>query len=363
MDKDQSAIIVGASLSGLMSALALARVGCKSIVFERFADKPRSGAVLQVDRGQADQNEISKYLRKVAANGNQAPEAWEMIRARLLIECRRSDKIELRFDSAIESVGQNESSAWVMTKSGEKISSDFVVGADGYASVVRRHVSPAHSESKFAGYMIWVSIVNESEIPAEYRPGRNFPSVSMPDGIGDFLLGTLISSENGSTAMGSRRLGWAWYDNTRNELLREQGCISNRKVYHSMRGRDVPDRTLEELRREAKERWPQPWLAATLRSIETRNITGIPIAEFSPERIVKDRIVLVGDAAHLPTPLTASGFNASLQDAAELAVSLRQLDSGLNITDCLKIFGERRLPHARQIVEGGRSFSRSFGRT
>ncbi|MBT2700862.1 FAD-dependent monooxygenase [Bacillus sp. ISL-40] len=58
--------------------------------------------------------------------------------------------------------------------------------------------------------------------------------------------------------------------------------------------------------------WAQPWLDATLHSIKTRNLTGTPNAEYVPDNLVKGRIAIVGDAVHLPAPLTASGFNASL---------------------------------------------------
>jgi heterodisulfide reductase subunit A-like polyferredoxin len=49
-----SAIIVGASLSGLMTGIALSRAGVQVTILERAGAKPRSGAVLQVDSGEID---------------------------------------------------------------------------------------------------------------------------------------------------------------------------------------------------------------------------------------------------------------------------------------------------------------------
>ncbi|GAA4431613.1 hypothetical protein GCM10023188_19330 [Pontibacter saemangeumensis] len=161
-------------------------------------------------------------------------------------------------------------------------------------------------------------MVEEQHIPKQYRLGPN-PGVTMPNGMGDFLLGSVVAGADGSRTVGQRRLGWAWYDNTENDLLRQLGCVKGNVVQHSLRGADIPTETLDNLSNKANQRWPQPWLAAIQHSIRTRNLVATPIAEYVPEVLVKERIALVGDAAHLPTPLTASGFNASLEDAATLA--------------------------------------------
>jgi len=44
-----------------------------------------------------------------------------------------------------------------------------------------------------------------------------------------------------------------------------------------------------------------------------------PIAEYVPDRLVNGRLALVGDAAHVPTPMTGCGFSASLDDAEAIA--------------------------------------------
>ncbi|MFB3167238.1 FAD-dependent monooxygenase [Neobacillus sp. 179-C4.2 HS] len=81
-----------------------------------------------------------------------------------------------------------------------------------------------------------------------------------------------------------------------------------------------------------------------------------------PENLVKGRIAIVGDAAHLPTPLTASGFNASLQDASTLAECVAKGIQGTGATEALLEYESLRLKNARQIVQSGQSFSQSFGR-
>jgi 2-polyprenyl-6-methoxyphenol hydroxylase-like FAD-dependent oxidoreductase len=353
-------IIVGASLSGLMTGIALANVGLKVTILDRASNERRSGAVLQVDSRESDISATAKYLRRLASGGIKSVEAWSSIESRLRKEAQSNPQIEIRFNTRIQAVKQDDEAALVISDKGETFSGDILVGADGYRSIVRRHVAYHHPDATFAGYLIWVALVDEQNIPKQYRLGPN-PGVAMPNGIGDFLLGSVVASDDGFSTIGQRRLGWAWYDNTENDLLRQLGCVKGNVVQHSLRGADIPTETLDNLSKKARQRWSQPWLAAIQHSIQTRNLIATPIAEYVPEVLVKGRIALVGDAAHLPTPLTASGFNASLEDAATLADCVAKEIQRGDVVEALLQYQSRRLKVARQIVQSGQGFSRSFG--
>ncbi|WP_160726102.1 FAD-dependent monooxygenase [Bacillus sp. USDA818B3_A] len=357
-----SAVVVGASLSGLMTGIALSKAGLKVTILERAGAKPRSGAVLQVDSGEIDRTKTAKFLRELASGGIRSAEAWSSIQFRLRKEVEADSRIDLRYDARVQTVNQDDNSAWVVTDKGETFHGDILIGADGHRSIMRHYVSPHKPNATFAGYLIWVAIVDEKDIPEKHRPSLNAPKFTMPDGIGDFLLGSIIAGADGSTALGDRRLGWAWYDNTQNDLLRRLGCVEGDVVQHSLHAPDIPEQTLIELAEKASNRWAQPWLDAILHSIQTRNLIGTPIAEYVPENLVKGRIAIVGDAAHLPTPLTASGFNASLQDASTLAECIVKGIQGTGASEALLEYESLRLKNARQIVQSGQSFSQSFGR-
>jgi hypothetical protein len=280
-------IIVGASLSGLMTGIALANAGLKATILERASDERRSGAALQVDSGERDISATAKYLRRLASGGIKSVEAWSSIETRLRNEALTNPQIDLRFNTRIEAVKQDDEAAWVISDKGETFSGDILIGADGYRSIVRREVASHHPDATFAGYLIWVAMVDEQNIPKQYRLGPN-PGVSMPNGIGDFLLGSVVAGSDGSTTLGQRRLGWAWYDNTENDLLRQLGCVKGNAVQHSLKGADIPTETLDKLSKKALQRWPQPWLAAIQHSIQTRNLIATPIAEYVPEALVRD---------------------------------------------------------------------------
>jgi 2-polyprenyl-6-methoxyphenol hydroxylase-like FAD-dependent oxidoreductase len=114
-ETNQSAIIVGASLSGLMTGIALARTGLKVTILERVSSKPRSGAVLQVDSGDLDQSMTAKLLRNIASGGQRSVEAWSSVQFRLRAEIENHPGIELRYDTRVETVDQDSSAAWIVT--------------------------------------------------------------------------------------------------------------------------------------------------------------------------------------------------------------------------------------------------------
>jgi 2-polyprenyl-6-methoxyphenol hydroxylase-like FAD-dependent oxidoreductase len=131
-------------------------------------------------------------------------------------------------------------------------------------------------------------------------------------------------------------------------------------VRHSLRSIDIPDQTFRELADEARERWPAPWLDAILDCVARRAVIGTPIAEYVPERLANGRIALVGDAAHVPTPMTGNGFSASLNDAEALAQSVTGGVCGLRASQALRRYEAIRLNSARSLVRSGQQFSRAF---
>ena len=111
-----------------------------------------------------------------------------------------------------------------------------------------------------------------------------------------------------------RRLGWAWYDAGRTELLASTGAVRDGVVRYSIRASDVSELIYRELPDRARGAWSVPWSAAITDSARRRAITATPIAECVPGRLVRGRAALVGNAAHVPTPMTGSSFSAALDD-------------------------------------------------
>lgn len=359
------AVVVGASLSGLMTALALSRAGMAVTVLERVGRFPRTGAAIGLNDGLLAR--LGQLARRDGSTptvpGRAAPAPVAQTRAALHARLRTAadadPHIDLHDATAVQDVGQDGHAAWATTADGRTFRGDVVVGADGYRSVVRRRVAPEKPDATFAGYMLWLGVADEAAIPAPRRWPRDLAILDGPDAC---LLGYPLADAAGDPASGGRQLGWAWYDATRNDLLRETGCVVDGVVRHSLAPDRVPPATLRELAEEARALWLAPWRDAILDSIGRGAVTGTPITEYVPERLVDGRLVLVGDAAHVPTPMTGMGFAASLADAEALAEWLAASTRGASVADALRAYERQRLGPARRLVQSGQQFSRGFAR-
>jgi 2-polyprenyl-6-methoxyphenol hydroxylase-like FAD-dependent oxidoreductase len=72
------------------------------------------------------------------------------------------------------------------------------------------------------------------------------------------------------------------------------------------------------------------------------------------------RLALVGDAAHVQTPMTGQGFSSALEDAEALAESIAAGLRRSAMTKTLADYERKRLSSVRSMVRSGQQFSRSF---
>jgi 2-polyprenyl-6-methoxyphenol hydroxylase-like FAD-dependent oxidoreductase len=359
------AVVVGASLSGLMSALALARTGWQVTVLERAGAHRSSGAALAVNPpdlvellGDAAATTVLTHLGQDAADVRAGlPVSWQALHSGLRHAADQQAAIRLQHRTTVVEVGQDVTHAWALTDIGETHTGDLLVGADGYRSLVRVAVAPDKPDARYAGYVLWLGIAAEQDLgPLRWPTG-----LDIRDSGDHLLLGYPLPAADGSRVPGRRQLGWAWYDATRNELFRRTGAVQDNVVHHSMRPGDIPEATYADLAAEAIRRWPAPWAESIADSIARRAVTATPISEYLPDRLTDGRTVLVGDAAHVPTPMTGGGFAASLADARILALAVAESD-GDHVPDALLVYQEQRLGPARWLVQSGQGFSRSFSR-
>lgn len=354
--QNNSAVIVGGSLSGLMTAIALSHEGIKVTVLEKSQEGVRSGATLKVDGYSFNESKIEKKLKHLVSEGKSNVQLWSSIESRLRKSAHEDSNISLYYNTRVVSVDQNENYAWAETEEGQLFKADILIGADGHRSMVRKKIAPNHPDAEFAGYVVWMASIVEDELPKNitFQQGEQ---VKIFNNIGGFLFGSVIEIENED-----RRIGCTCYDNTQTELLYRLGAVQGKFVHHSIQGSEIPQEDLEILANQAKDHWPEPWRTATVHAIVSRNFIGVPIKEYVPLKIMHGRLALVGDAAHVPSPITTAGFNESLIDAVVLSQCASEGLQNSKAYDTLKKYESLRLKNMQEMVESGQSFSRSFGR-
>ncbi|MCW2385870.1 2-polyprenyl-6-methoxyphenol hydroxylase-like FAD-dependent oxidoreductase [Sphingobium sp. B2D3D] len=347
-------LIVGGSLAGLMTGLALSRHGFSITLLERSTDTDRTGAALQVGYGLLEQLTGRPHATGALATGVQA---WQSVYRGLRAAADGAGIVVLQ-NACVEATGEAEDRDWARTADGRRFDGKVLVGADGYQSVVRRQVSPERPDAVFAEYLAWVGFSEESALSVRYPPNLEFlesgPYV---------LLGFPLTAADGSPERGRRRVGWGWYDAGHNAILRSTGAVEGPLVRHSLRPNDMPDALFDELAALARRHWPSPWRDAILECIARKAVLGTPVVEYCPDRLVAGRMCLVGDAAHVCTPMTGNGFATAAQDALTLA---RCLDPAALRTDpkaALVRYEASRLPEVRRLARSGQQISQNFVRS
>jgi 2-polyprenyl-6-methoxyphenol hydroxylase-like FAD-dependent oxidoreductase len=346
-------LIVGGSLAGLMTGLALSRHGFSITLLERSTDTDRTGAALQVGHGLLEQLTGRRQAPGMLATGVQA---WQSVYRGLRGAAEDAGMLILQ-NARVETVGQDEGRAFATTADNRRFEGAVLIGADGYQSIVRRYLSPERPDAVFAEYLAWVGFAEESALSVRFPPHLEFLEAGPY-----LLLGFPLTAADGSPERGRRRVGWGWYDAGHNAILRETGALDSDLVRHSLRPADMPDALFDELAALARRHWPSPWREAILECIARKAVLGTPVVEYLPDRLASGRIGLVGDAAHVCTPMTGNGFATAADDALTLA---RFLDAAALRSDpigALRSYEASRLPEVRRLGRSGQQISQNFVR-
>ncbi len=352
------ALVVGGSLSGLCSGLALARAGWTVTVLERAAGEPPGGAGLGLDRRLVGQVTGVEAERIPVVRGNRASAAWGLVRQFLLDAALRTAGIEFVESTVVQHVREPAEPGHISLEStGGALTGDVVVGADGVYSVTRRFVAPDNPVARYAGYMLWRGLVPEAEVPGGLDGrGRNLEVHGAP---GAQLVVYGVPGADGRTDPGHRRVSFAWYDASRSDLLRQTGCLDGDTVVGTLSNDQLSAELTGELSQLARRYWPSPWDRCVGWGVTRGEVFGTPVAEYLPSRLVRHRVVLVGDAAHVATPMTGAGFQNALLDVGALADDLRGA-SGAGIPAALERYDRERLPAVRELVSSGMAWGRSY---
>jgi 2-polyprenyl-6-methoxyphenol hydroxylase-like FAD-dependent oxidoreductase len=327
-------------------------------ILERAAGEPPGGAGLGLDRRLLGRVTGVDAERIPVVSGNRDSAAWGLVRQFLLEAAQRSAGVEFIESTAVTGVRDPAEPGRVSVDSTAGVfTADVVAGADGVYSVTRRFVAPDHPAAEYAGYMLWRGLVPEAEVPGGLDGRGSYLEIHGAPGAQLVVYG--VPGAGGRADPGHRRVSFAWYDASRTQLLRETGCLQGDAVVGTLGNDQLPPELIGELSQFAQRYWPAPWDRCIVWGVTHGQVFGTPVAEYLPSRLVRHRVVLVGDAAHVASPMTGAGFENALLDVAALASALHGM-SGADLPAALGRYEQERLPPVRALVSSGMSWGRSY---
>ncbi len=343
-------IVAGAGIGGLTASLTLAGQGFRVLLLERAERLEEAGAGLQLSPnasrvliGLGLESQLSSHaiapdavrvmagrtgqeigripLREAAARYG-AP-YWVMhradLQAALAEKVAQTPGIELRLGAEVIDIARDAGSAavtFVQNAHHHQIAADALIGADGVWSTVRerlfRDVHP-----QFTGRIAWRGITDAARAPRDFEPrtvqlwlGANAHIVAYPMADGARINVVAITTDTWHAP------GWS-----------EPGDAAELATQFSAQRWSEAARSLIA----AVNSW-RKWALFALRDGGVWR---------------KDRIALLGDAAHAMVPFVAQGAGMAIEDAVVLA---RCLADGRNdIPAALKHYEEQRAPRVTRV--------------
>jgi 2-polyprenyl-6-methoxyphenol hydroxylase-like FAD-dependent oxidoreductase len=370
--RQRTAGIVGGSIAGCATAIALHRAGWSVRVFERspgkLVDRGAGIAVTPVaiddfiDRGLLDANtpmlHFDQFEQFWRSNGSAPcgvcptpqPLAFRTLNWGELYRCLHSRLPAGSYRAGVTVTGitqHGEDGAALALADGSEHCFDLVICADGYRSLGRKRLFP-EAGLDYAGYVGWRGMLPESAL-SDTGPGpleRAMTGVAWHDTLGTFYF---VPGSEGTMKPGSRWVNWVLYRQIAGEELGAYMTDrSGRACFGTLPPDGMSSSRVGDLNDFAGQRLP-PFFADICRRSEGSFIqaiydTSVPAYRFG-------RICLAGDAGTLSRPQAASGALKAMSDAADLADALTDAD---DIDAALETWSTKRTAHALKLYQFGR---------
>ncbi|RDK08192.1 FAD binding domain-containing protein [Cupriavidus lacunae] len=364
------ALVIGASLGGLFSAVCLRAIGWDVEIFERSPrelDSRGGGLVLQPavvealdfagvphgdDFGVPSRDRIfierDGTFRRVYMPQTQI--AWNGLYQRMR---HHIDDSMLHAGETFAGFEPDGSRVTAHFASGRTAQGDLLIGADGPVSAVRAQLLPGEVPA-YAGYAAWRGVLPERTL---FESTRQFlqDAFVFQDGNAHQFLTYRIPGEDGSVREDERRQNWVWYRKIASgpaldALLQDRA--GNRHSY------SLPPGAMQDTEIRALKVAALDVLAPALAGLVTATPNPFVqlIHDYEAPQMVFGRVLLLGDAAFVARPHTGAGAGKAAANALALARALQ--DHATDIDAALLRWERDQLPADRRLVRWGIALGR-----
>ena len=346
----RKALIIGAGIAGPVAALFLKRAGIDAAVYEAWPYATGIGGGLQIapngmhvlaELGLAEEmigrGAVAESFDFIAKNGAKIASIGRNMKARfgqpavnmrratlneVLIDHAWCAGVELYFDKCLAAIEDRADRPITATfTDGSTAEGDFLIGADGVHSIVRRHVVPNGPKPFDTGLLSFGGFVRRALLEA----AGIGPRIEATFGQAGFFGYGYCNSDPEQGAM------W-WSTQPSNGI--------DAATFRAM----VPSALKLHLR-DFHAGWhaPIPQIIDAAEDVmvtDTLDIASLPTWS-------RGRTVLIGDAAHATSPHAGQGASIALEDALRLA---RLLQEGGELRETFAQFEAERRPRAERVV-------------